>query len=111
MNGVWSVNILEEKRRNSYIQGYAKQVSERRRPKGKKLVKALRKNQMATKILTIMKSGDLSQLKNKGHVFYKRSDFTKEEITQRNPLAIAVLNEGQRVCKHCGGNNTTGVCK
>jgi len=37
-----------------------------------------------------------------GHTWYGPKDFTKEEITRRNILAFAVLNEGQRVCKGCG---------
>lgn len=45
--------------------------------------------------------------KNGGHTYYGPKDFTKEEIARKNPLAVAVLNDGMRICKYCGGNKKT----
>ena len=41
---------------------------------------------------------------NKGHlhVYYTPEDFTSEEVRRDNPLAIAVIRDGYRICKFCG---------
>ncbi len=40
------------------------------------------------------------------HELYKPSDFTQEELDQRNNLAVAVCETGLAVCKRCGATTS-----
>lgn len=37
-----------------------------------------------------------------GHVLYRDSDFTEDELSRGNKLAVAVVDSGLNVCMRCG---------
>lgn len=36
------------------------------------------------------------------HEWFRKKDFTKEEIKRKNPLAMAVIQGKSKICKICG---------
>lgn len=50
---------------------------------------------------------------NKEHKCYDASDFTEEEVNNKNKLAVAVLEWGMKICKYCGkqGEELEGKCQ
>lgn len=40
-----------------------------------------------------------------GHTLYTAEDFTPEEIASENVLAMAVIRDGQQICKFCGASD------
>ena len=47
--------------------------------------------------------GGINVIKNHKHIPYTIKDFTWEEVSTANPLAVAVLRDKRKICKLCGG--------
>ena len=39
---------------------------------------------------------------HESHILYTKDDFTKEEIKNKNPIAMFVLKSKLKICKQCG---------
>lgn len=51
--------------------------------------------------MTLYLGGDMTDT----HVLYTDEDFTTEELARYNHLALAVVQDGRRICKKCGAGD------
>lgn len=50
-------------------------------------------------------------MRHKDHDIYDGTDFTEEELNDRNKLAVMVLDWGMKICKYCGKSEDELTCK